>query len=119
VPTNCKAVHTQIVKKSGRGQIIPPVEPTAGNGFRGEVEISDPQRGAAVYDFTVTLSCAGSAPPQTARLGCSHSVGTGSCHQGRMEVLNPKTKQWGTVCGHYLWDNDQAAHILCRQLGCT
>ena len=24
---------------------------------------------------------------------------------------------WGTVCGHYYWDNDNAAGVACRQLG--
>ena len=33
--------------------------------------------------------------------------------------MNPTTKQFGTVCGHYLWDNDNAASVVCRQLGFT
>jgi hypothetical protein len=56
----------------------------------------------------------------TARLGCTHTA-TGTCRQGRMEVLNPRMNGgsggWGTVCGHWLWNNDKAASIFCRQLG--
>ena len=24
---------------------------------------------------------------------------------------------WGTVCGHYFWDNNNVGDIVCRQLG--
>ena len=58
---------------------------------------------SGVYDITVTLSCAGSAEPPTARLACSHNVGTGSCHQGRIEVLHPSSGVWGSICGHWFW----------------
>ena len=46
--------------------------------------------------------------------------------QGRIEVCNPKVGDcsgsgdgsgWGTVCGHWLWDNDGLAKIVCKELG--
>jgi hypothetical protein len=87
VPENCATVHTQVVKNAGRGFVTLPVEPSVGNGHRGEVEIFDHPGGPGVYDVTVTLSCVGTATPPTSRLACAHSVGTGSCHQG----LSPPT----------------------------
>ena len=55
------------------------------------------------------------------RLACPHTAGVsapaGSCRQGRLEVRNPYSQRWGTVCGHWLWDNDNAASIACRELG--
>ena len=27
------------------------------------------------------------------------------------------TPTWGTVCGHWFWDNDEPANIVCRALG--
>ena len=70
----------------------------------------------------VTVTCMGTATAQQAasssvRLGCTHTAGSSNCHQGRIEVLNPALQQWGTVCGHWYWDNDHAADIVCRQLG--
>jgi hypothetical protein len=117
VPDSCAAIHTQVVKNDGRGFVTLPVEPTVGNGLRGEVEIFDDPAGPGVYDITVTLSCVGTATPPTVRLGCAHSVGTGSCHQGRIEVKDPETSAWGTVCGHYFWNDDKGADIVCRSLG--
>lgn len=43
------------------------------------------------------------------RLACDNTIGTGTCHQGRIEVLNPFSLKWGTVCGHHIWNNDHAA----------
>eukprot|EP01051_Picozoa_sp_SAG22_P026387 SAG22_NODE_8301_length_666_cov_0.966490_2_plen_104_part_01 len=37
--------------------------------------------------------------------------------QGRIELYNENIQGWGTVCGHWLWDNDNPADIVCRQLG--
>eukprot|EP01050_Picozoa_sp_SAG11_P040670 SAG11_NODE_17813_length_508_cov_0.909535_1_plen_169_part_11 len=37
--------------------------------------------------------------------------------QGRIEMYSEVAQQWGTVCGHWLWDNDEPANIVCRQLG--
>jgi hypothetical protein len=84
--------------------------------------------GAAVYDVRVTLTCNGfaqSAPQVPVRLSCAHNFGTDSCHMGRVEVFNPNALHvgsqtrgtWGSVCGHYFWDNDNMADIVCRQLG--
>jgi hypothetical protein len=44
---------------------------------------------------------------------------------GRIEVFNKNAVHlettgagtWGTVCGHYTWDNDNVADIVCRQMG--
>ncbi len=110
VPTGCAAVHSQVVKNDGRGFAMTgtggygsTVDPTPGNGWRGELELFDDPAGADVYDVTVTLTCAGTTDPPTVRLGCAHNVGTGSCHQGRIEVLHPATNVWGEVCGHWFW----------------
>ena len=45
--------------------------------------------------------------------------------QGRIEVWQPNALHvnsgqrgtWGTVCGHWLWENDHLADITCRALG--
>ena len=34
---------------------------------------------------------------------------------GRIEVF--KDGKWGTVCGHYTWNNHHAAEVVCRRLG--
>ena len=73
-----------------------------------------------------TGECDSGAPPSgpqtgggttaTARLGCTHT-GASTCRQGRIEVFNAAGNEWGTVCGHWMWDNDDVANIVCRQLG--
>ena len=35
--------------------------------------------------------------------------------KGRVSVL--KNGQWGTLCGHYFWDNQHGASMICKQLG--
>eukprot|EP01047_Picozoa_sp_COSAG01_P026990 COSAG01_NODE_1762_length_9295_cov_7.745134_2_plen_2326_part_00 len=55
-----------------------------------------------------------------ARLACAHGSASGasSCRQGRMEVRNPTTGTWGTVCGMGFNDQgDAAATVFCKQLG--
>ena len=37
--------------------------------------------------------------------------------QGRIEVFNENVGGWGTVCGHWFWDNDGLADMVCRKLG--
>ena len=37
--------------------------------------------------------------------------------QGRIEVFNTNTQGWGTVCGHWYWDNDIVADIVCKKVG--
>ena len=56
-----------------------------------------------------------------------HSAGgTGQpCNMGRMEVWNPHVQRpgapqsgaWGSVCGQWTWNNNNAAKIFCRHLG--
>ena len=133
VPMGCGAIQMQVQKNAGRGTQPQTVAPSLGNNFRGEVIISDDGFGGAdVYDLTVTLTCQGGgvAPQQAARLSCTHATGQDAptaCTMGRMEVYNAGASHgdhaqagvgaWGTVCGHYTWDNDNAADIVCRQLG--
>ena len=79
-------------------------EPTAANGWKGELLISDPYNGADVFgefrdlpkvseisviqrpfsdrllviaDFTITLTCIGTAPVVPVRLSCVHNAGGG------------------------------------------
>ena len=69
--------------------------------------MSDPYTGAAVFDFTVTLTCIGAAPVVPVRLNCLHNNGQGEapCKMGRVEVWNPHVKRhsapqagaWGTA----------------------
>merc|ERR1719334_2481292 len=37
--------------------------------------------------------------------------------KGRVELY--KNGTWGTLCGHYWWDNQKGAENICRQLGYT
>eukprot|EP01052_Picozoa_sp_SAG31_P012838 SAG31_NODE_760_length_12279_cov_2.439655_2_plen_815_part_00 len=68
-------------------------------------------------------SCTFENPEQCpVRLACPPSNSGHSCKQGRIEIYNPSFSSspdsaWGTVCGHYMWDNDNVANIVCRQLG--
>jgi hypothetical protein len=136
VPMGCQQITMDVVKTRGRGTVTY-VAPAAGNAWRGTVTIEDDTPGqhgadgfggADVYDVRVTLTCVGgerSAPQVPVRLSCTHNHGTDSCHMGRMEVFNPQAVHennaqrgtWGTVCGHWTWDNNNAADIVCRQLG--
>ncbi len=100
-----------------------------------------------MYDITVTVTCQGQGPIEgvtagsvgqlEARLSCvaqsqrsseaqSFSPYAASgCRMGRLEVYNPSARHadgngqgtWGTVCGHWFWDNDNAAGVACRQMG--
>ena len=136
----------QVTKNAGRG-VATAFPPTRASAFRGEVELSDEGfSGADVMDVTVTLTClnqgptagvtGGSVGQETVRLSCvaqsqHNSAGTSfgadasGCRMGRLEVFNPNAHHvdgvgqgtWGTVCGHWLWDNDNAAGVACRQLG--
>ena len=47
----------------------------------------------------------------------SQSVRLSSYPQGRIEVFNPNINAWGTVCGHWMWDNDGLANVACKHLG--
>ncbi len=132
----CQQVTTQVVKTRGPGEVTA-TDPSAGNAWRGTIHIEDDVAGqhdqnffpgAHVYDVRVTLTCIGgerSAPQTPVRLSCTHNHGTDSCHMGRIEVFNPQAMHentaqrgtWGTVCGHYFWDNNNVGDIVCRQLG--
>ena len=72
---------------TNRGDVTVPTHPTALNGWRGEVEITDHDGGAVAYDIVVTITCMGTGTDTNVRLGCTHQVGTTNCHQGRIEVL--------------------------------
>lgn len=133
VPMGCNNIGIQATKNQGRG-VITTFAPTPSNAFRGEIEISDEGfSGADVYDVTVTLTCLSggglSTPTLPVRLSCTHNAQAGQdgpgCHMGRVEVYNRNALHadghsrgtWGTVCGHYVWDNDNMADTVCRQLG--
>ena len=77
-----------------------------------------------MVDTTSAAQCgvAGSATHCTG----SQTVRMASYPQGRIEVCNLNVGDctgngaasgWGTVCGHWLWDNDGMANIACKQLG--
>jgi hypothetical protein len=127
VPQGCSSITTNIQKNTVRGTITVQ-EPSAGNGWRGELLLSDPYMGADVFDFTMTVTCVGAAPHSTVRLSCVHNAGgtgTQPCQMGRMELYNPNVVRpgaatsgaWGSMCGHWTWDNQNAARVFCRQLG--
>ena len=119
VPMGCQNVDVQAQKNQGRG-IISTFAPSLGNGFRGEIELSDEGFGGAdVYDVTVTLSCQGggsSTPVLPVRLSCTHASQTSECRMGRVELYSRNALHadgrtrgtWGTLCGHYVWDNENA-----------
>jgi|EP01046_Picozoa_sp_COSAG06_P003293 hypothetical protein len=124
VPMGCASVQVSAVLNSGSGAVTVQ-QPTRSNGWRGEVLMSDANYGETVQDITVTATCVGTAATHQARLSCVHSAGSDSCKMGRIEVFNnhitrpgaPAAGAWGTVCGHYFWDNDELANIVCRQQG--
>eukprot|EP01045_Picozoa_sp_COSAG04_P031828 COSAG04_NODE_6030_length_1427_cov_7.206325_1_plen_148_part_10 len=47
-------------------------------------------------------------------VGCRNSQGCGGPNQGRIEVF--KDGLWGTVCGHWFWDSNEGADIVCKQI---
>ena len=126
VPAGCQSVDVAVTKNSVRGTLTTQ-PPTASNGWRGEIAMADPFTGAVVFDFTVTLSCVGTAPVTPVRLNCVHNNGEGDapCKMGRIEVWNPHVRRdgapqggaWGTMCGQWAWNNHAAANLVCQQLG--
>ena len=127
VPQGCALIQTQVTQNTVRGQITV-TEPSTNNGFRGELHLSDPYMGAAVFDFTISLTCLQSAPHRNVRLSCLHNAGgaaTAPCNMGRMEIFNPNVDRpggggsgaWGSVCGQWMWNNNNAARIFCQELG--
>ena len=127
MPMGCASLQVQATKVRGRGTVTAE-QPTAGNGYRGGIQIQDLEGGSNVYDVRVSVTCqgvGGSTPVHPVRLSCAHNLGTASCHMGRIEVFQPAALHigsagsgtWGSVCGHWYWDNDNMADIVCRQLG--
>merc|ERR1711962_1809172 len=48
---------------------------------------------------------------------CPVEVRLTSYPKGRVELY--KNGKWGTLCGHYWWNNEKGAENICRQLGYT
>ena len=126
MPMGCASVQVSAVLNSAQGS-FEVTQPSRANGWRGEILMRNPYDGEVVMDATVTAACQGTAATHQARLSCVHNAGTDSCNMGRIEVFNnhitrpgaPSAGAWGTVCGHYFWDNDELANIVCRQQGYT
>ena len=129
VPMGCSQVTATATTMRGRGEVTTEA-PSAGNAWRGTLHIEDRQGSSDVYDVRVQLTCVGresSAPVVPVRLSCTHNYGTSSCHMGRIEVWAPAARHvnsnqvgtWGTVCGHWFWEGDGLANVVCRQLGYT
>ena len=77
-----------------------------------------------VGQLEARLSCVAQSQRSSETTSFSvHSHGQG-CRMGRLEVYNPSARHadgngqgtWGTVCGHWFWDNDNAANVACRQI---
>lgn len=52
--------------------------------------------------------------------GGAHGVrltGGAASHEGRIEIYDPAMKKWGTMCGHWFWDNNNAGNMVCQALG--
>eukprot|EP01051_Picozoa_sp_SAG22_P000026 SAG22_NODE_1_length_62449_cov_158.689270_26_plen_872_part_00 len=96
-----------------------PTEPL----LRAILDCSSPQPAAPVTPPTAPVVTTRPPPsPPSAVTACSDlaagcDVRLSSYPQGRIEVLNPWTHTWGTVCGHWYWDNDAVANIVCQRLG--
>ena len=54
---------------------------------------------------------------QVATCTGSHTVKLSTYPMGRIEVYNPWKGDYGTVCGHWLWDNDNYGNMVCQELG--
>merc|ERR1719402_708983 len=61
---------------------------------------------ACSHDLDQGVSCTG---PSLVRLS--------SYPKGRVELY--KDGKWGTLCGHYWWDNQKGAENICKELGYT
>eukprot|EP01043_Picozoa_sp_COSAG02_P075429 COSAG02_NODE_15551_length_1161_cov_0.677966_2_plen_321_part_01 len=64
-----------------------------------------------------STTCIGTVQADGSCDGHTRGVRLSSYPQGRIEIYNEDVQGWGTVCGHWLWDNDAPADIVCRQLG--
>ena len=58
------------------------------------------------------MSCGQAAPPVAG--GSGGAVRLSDYPQGRIEVFDGT--QWGTVCGHWFWDSNEGADMVCKQI---
>ena len=73
-------------------------------------------------DVRVDRNCIGSSPHHKERLSCVHNAGGEGqpCNMGRMEIWNPNVERpgapqsgaWGSVCGQWLWNNNNGEAVL-------
>ena len=120
-----QAGDTQCLSCSG----VPASSCTAQTSSAGTCGVTGGMTGASTAGCTGGAGSNPEAPPTGnqphSRLSCTHTQNSNAlgqatqqrCHQGRMEVYNSVARKWGTVCGHWIWDNDEAASIVCRAQG--
>lgn len=61
------------------------------------------------------MQCGQQAPPATTTPGATPAaVRLADYPQGRIEVFRDGV--WGTVCGHWFWDSNAGADMVCRQI---
>ena len=63
------------------------------------------------------MTCGAAEAPPPDRVATSDIYRLSDYPQGRIEVYNDAIGSWGTVCGHWLWDNHNVAKIVCQKLG--
>ena len=125
VPLGCSSIRVTPTVLSGQGMVVASSQPSADNGWLGEIIFKDYAADkASVYDVRVQMECykpkqallgSVAVSGQRIRLSCAH---TGSaCKQGRVEVYNPSKGGWGTICGHGYLRTDTACNMACTQLG--
>ena len=69
------------------------------------------------FRLTGVTSCAGNAHGCTGRIEMkAHPFTDGPADEIMTRDMGA-APIWGTVCGHWLWDSNEAANIVCRDLG--
>eukprot|EP01043_Picozoa_sp_COSAG02_P013563 COSAG02_NODE_545_length_20533_cov_5.447663_4_plen_654_part_00 len=64
------------------------------------------------------MACGGVAEaPPPERVQAADIYRLSDYPQGRIEVYSPVLETWGTVCGHWFWDNHNVAKAVCQKLG--
>ena len=63
------------------------------------------------------MACGAAEAPPPERVATSDIYRLSDYPQGRIEVYNEAIDSWGTVCGHWFWDNHNIAKIVCQKLG--